>query len=392
MSRLRRVALPRRRARLLAPDPWPRAVPGAASPIPSYLGSECEIILRICSFPGGFTRPTGDLGLQLYRRTDHVETRSPPYVVWPYCSCVLRIREIEEDELPELVEVVARRDAARACDRLRLRRLAAAGRRHGLDARGAGRRDGRRRLRAHRLAHAAAPRDRRRARAAGRSAAAASGSPCSTRSRAGPATTHATELEGPVSEDDEGSLAWAAQPRLHGGRTQLAARARPDRGGSTRAEPAGRDRDRHLGRAAGARGRHVRGRPRGRPGHPGRGGGRHRHPRGVAEPRHAGRQRRPERGLRRGRRTARCRLREALTSEGADRPRLPRPHRRQARAPRPRDRGRAQAHADRVGEGQRLHVAADLERGAERADPAPERAARIRPRAGRRDRARASIG
>src|SRR5205807_7242792 len=31
-------------------------------------------------FAGGFTRPTGDLGLQLCRRTDHVETRSPPYV------------------------------------------------------------------------------------------------------------------------------------------------------------------------------------------------------------------------------------------------------------------------------------------------------------------------
>ena len=69
------------------------------------------------------------------------------------------------------------------------------------------------------------------------------------------------------------------------------------------------------------------------------------------------------------------------------RPRLPRPHRRQARAPRPRDRRRAQAHADRLGEGARLHVAADLERGAERADPAPEREARLRARAGRRDRA-----
>src|SRR4029450_10293462 len=30
--------------------------------------------------PGGFTRPTGDLDLQLSRRTDHVETWSPPYV------------------------------------------------------------------------------------------------------------------------------------------------------------------------------------------------------------------------------------------------------------------------------------------------------------------------
>src|SRR5919202_3726866 len=31
--------------------------------------------------PGCFTRPTGDLGLRLCRRIDHVETRSPPYVV-----------------------------------------------------------------------------------------------------------------------------------------------------------------------------------------------------------------------------------------------------------------------------------------------------------------------
>ena len=42
------------------------------------LGSECEIVLRTCFVPGCFTRPTGDLGLQLLRRTDHVETRSPP--------------------------------------------------------------------------------------------------------------------------------------------------------------------------------------------------------------------------------------------------------------------------------------------------------------------------
>jgi len=32
-------------------------------------------------FAGGFTRPTGDLGSLLDRRTDHVETWSPPYVV-----------------------------------------------------------------------------------------------------------------------------------------------------------------------------------------------------------------------------------------------------------------------------------------------------------------------
>jgi hypothetical protein len=58
-----------------------RAGCDVASP-KGYLGSDCEFVLRICSFPGGFTRPTGDLGLQLYRRTDHVETRSPPYVLF----------------------------------------------------------------------------------------------------------------------------------------------------------------------------------------------------------------------------------------------------------------------------------------------------------------------
>ena len=44
---------------------------------------DCYPHLRV--FPGCFTRPTGDLGLQLCRRTDHVETWSPPYVE-PHCS------------------------------------------------------------------------------------------------------------------------------------------------------------------------------------------------------------------------------------------------------------------------------------------------------------------
>jgi hypothetical protein len=48
--------------------------------LPSYLGSECEVFIRTYVGPGCFTRPTGDLGLQLSRRTDHVETWSPPYV------------------------------------------------------------------------------------------------------------------------------------------------------------------------------------------------------------------------------------------------------------------------------------------------------------------------
>jgi hypothetical protein len=40
-------------------------------------------MIRTCIVPGGLTRPTGDLDLQLSRRTDHVETWSPPYVLAP---------------------------------------------------------------------------------------------------------------------------------------------------------------------------------------------------------------------------------------------------------------------------------------------------------------------
>jgi hypothetical protein len=76
-SRSGRLALPRRRARC-----W-RRIPshGPKTERRRYLtrlGGECEIVLRTCVCPGCFTRPTGDLGLQLFRRTDHVETRSPP--------------------------------------------------------------------------------------------------------------------------------------------------------------------------------------------------------------------------------------------------------------------------------------------------------------------------
>ena len=39
-----------------------------------------------------------------------------------------------------------------------------------------------------------------------------------------------TELEGPVSEDDEGSLAWAARHGYHEMRPELPARPRPDVG------------------------------------------------------------------------------------------------------------------------------------------------------------------
>ena len=37
-------------------------------------------MIRTCIGSGGFTRPTGDLGLQLNRRTNHVEAMAPPYV------------------------------------------------------------------------------------------------------------------------------------------------------------------------------------------------------------------------------------------------------------------------------------------------------------------------
>ena len=39
------------------------------------------MFIRTCIGSGCFTRPTGDLGLQLTRRADHVEAMAPPYVV-----------------------------------------------------------------------------------------------------------------------------------------------------------------------------------------------------------------------------------------------------------------------------------------------------------------------
>jgi mycothiol synthase len=60
-------------------------------------------------FPGGFTRPTGDLGLQLDRRTDHVETWSPPYVCSPYCSRMLEIRPCRDEAEEELTLAIYNR-------------------------------------------------------------------------------------------------------------------------------------------------------------------------------------------------------------------------------------------------------------------------------------------
>ena len=184
----------------------------------------------------------------------------------------------------------------------------------------------------------------------------ASGSPSSTRSRAGRPSTTARSSKGPVSEDDEGSLAWAARHGYHEIGPELPARPRPDVGRDPGAGAAGGDRDRDVGRPARARAGTMGGRTRGDARHPGRGGGRHRHARGMARARHAGRERRPARRLRRARARRGRRLRQALVLGGQHRASLPRPHRSQAGPPRPRHRRRAQADADRLGEGERLHA------------------------------------
>ena len=214
--------------------------------------------------------------------------------VSPYCSRVQEIREIGRRRARELVDDRERRAAAR------VRRASTsfvdwrsqADEMVWLLAR-ARRRAGRRRLRADRLAHAAAPRDRRwrssrrTRRGAGVGAALVEAlerwARRARRDRAG-------RRRSP--EDDAGSLAWTAAPRLRGGRPQLAARARPDRdrraGAATRRD--GIEIVTWAERPELAR-RHVRGRARGDARHPGRGGGRHRHARGVARARHAGRER-----------------------------------------------------------------------------------------------------
>ena len=255
---------------------------------------------------------------------------------------MLRIREIAEDELQELVDVAKRRCRARTggvasfvdwrgrprtwsgCSRSATARRSARASRSPAGTRRRTARSGRRSSRRS-------------------TAAPASGRAAATRSRAGPRDHGATELDGPVAEDDEGSLAWASAPRLRGGRPQLAARARPDRDRGARADAAAGRRDRHLGRAARARRRALRGRARGGAGHPGRGGGRHRHARGVARARHGGASDDPRRSSSRSRTARSLGYAKLSLLQERDRPRLPRPHRRQARAPRPRDRGGAEA-------------------------------------------------
>src|SRR5205823_12967533 len=67
----------------LAPLPEPRAQLGATSLPNSRYAASARSFFALALFAGGFTRPTADLGLQLCRRTDHVETRSPPSVLLP---------------------------------------------------------------------------------------------------------------------------------------------------------------------------------------------------------------------------------------------------------------------------------------------------------------------
>ena len=199
----------------------------------------------------------------------------------------------------------------------------------------------------------------------------------------------ATELDAPVAEDDDGSLAWASARGYDGVGPQLPDGARPDR-----------DRARRPSR-----------RRRGSRSSPG--------PSGPSSPRGSGRspakpdrtsraRRRPTSARSRSGSTATwaapktgadgvfvaleagavARLREALLLCRAHRSRLPRPHRRQAGAARPRHRSSVEGGPDRLGKGERLRVAPDRERGPQRTDPAPEREARLRARAGNGDRAR----
>ena len=199
----------------------------------------------------------------------------------PYCSWVLRIREIDEDELPSSSRV-ARGDAARARERRRLRRLAPAGRRHGLAARGAGRRDRRRRLRAHRLAHPAAPLDRSCTRHRRTNAARGIGIAHPRRARGLGGRARRDRARRPGDRGRRGQPGLGGQPRLRRDRPQLATRARPDHGGSAEpTPPEGIEIVTWAERPELAR-RDVRGRARGGARHPGRGGDRHRHARGVA--------------------------------------------------------------------------------------------------------------
>ncbi len=277
-----------------------------------------------------------------------------------------------------------RRAAARAGDAERLRRLAPPGRGDGVAPLRARRDRDRGGLRADRLAHAAAPGDRRGARRAG-ARGAGTGTFVLRALEAWARDRGATELEGPVQEDDAGSIAWTRATRLRRGGPQLPPRPRPDGDRAARARPASRG-------------------SRSSPGPSGPTSRRGLYEVAVeatldipgAEEDDIGSL---EEWLERDMGGAGDDPRAVFVALAGDevtgfakfslstrepRARLPRPDRSPPRLARPRDRGGAQAHADRLGEERGLHVAPDLERGPQRADPPPERAARLRRRAGRR--------
>ena len=122
----------------------------------------------------------------------------------------------------------------------------------------------------------------------------------------------ATELDAPVAEEDDRSLAWASARGYEEIRPKLADGSRPDRDRDAEPHAATRDRDRHLGRATGARRRALGGRARGGTGHPGRGGGPTRAPSRSGSTATWAAPRTARSGLRRARSRRGARLREAL--------------------------------------------------------------------------------
>ena len=330
--------------------------------------------------------------MQLYRSIDHVETRSPPYVcslhsVAGCCEFARSPRTSWRSWSPSPSK--PSRGSTRRVGGLR--RLAQAGR-----ATWSGCSPSATTRRSAPATRSSAGTRRRTARSEPRSsrptnAAPESGSRSLDALEGWAAEHGCTELDGPVSEDDEGSLAWAARHGYHeiGRNSRLVL----DLTTTEIAGPgaAGGDRDRDVGGPARARAGTVGGRPRGDAAT-----SRARRRTTSARSRSGSRATCAARATTRAPSSSRSSTARSSATpssrsrRSSTRARLPRPHRRQARPPRPRDRGRAQADADRLGEGERLHVAPDLERGPERADPPPERAARLRARAGSRDRPRRS--
>ena len=275
--------------------------------------------MRVLSFalalcPGCFRRPTGDLRLQLCRRTDHVETWSPPYVV-PYCSrdgdSPVRGRRRRSASLDDLQRVFAARELRRCrgavvqgglldyADFLEREDGVVLGSRlRGPDSRPPGEPAGH----AHRSATTSRPRRRHRALLGRLDWAAERG---------------LETLEAVLTDDDRRASrsrerrGFAMERREKGVALDLTTH----RAAARRA--AARRRDRHLGRAARARARLVRGRARGLAGRSRLRGRGARAVRGLARARHAGPGRPAGGDLRRGRRRRGRRLREVLPLQRA---------------------------------------------------------------------------